>query len=1036
MRSSSLSAVFLKAQTQKRLRPTVLAFALACYHGLAALEAADAVSFNRQVRPLLSDRCFHCHGPDEASRKGKLRLDVRADAVREVIVPGASASSELVARITSSREEDRMPPSDSGVKALSEEEILLLRRWVDEGAVFERHWAFQPIRRPALPSVTDERWVRNPIDRFVLARLEQGQRGPNHEASPRALLRRLSLDLVGLPPNRQQLAGFERALSSDSERAYSQQVDGLLASKRYGERMAMVWLDAARYADTDGFQADATRSNWAWRDWVIEAYNRNLPFDQFTREQFSGDLLPDATPEQILATCFHRNHMANGEGGRDPEESRIDYVIDRVNTMGTVWLGLTLGCAQCHNHKFDPVSQKEYYQLNAFFNSVDEDGRAGGGAKPFLEYRSPFVGAGLQEARLWLGAKESEFDAATRTARQAFEDWLLRLPEAIGEGYRSWSPLSFSRMATTSESSIDRGDDEDVVISGVNPRHDDYVLHARSPGKRITGIRLEVLPRESGKGYSDSEDGHVILTNVKFGVQSPGQSQFEEIDVRGARADYENEKKGARDYGQFRDVLDDDPRTGWTTNGSDVTQPRVGVFEFVEPVTLDAAEELVVELRHRSLKGFGSIRRLRLSATSEAGPAVREVGVTPREAWASTKSQGLPSALRDRLWDEFVEDQGEYQRSRSARDAAVDRVESYVKANQVQKVMVLGERERARETHVLLRGVWDQKGDSVEPGFLSLLGKDSGGKKLTRRELADWLMDPENPLTARVTVNRYWQMYFGHGLVRTPEDFGRQGNPPTHPQLLDWLAAEFIESGWDIKQLQRLMVTSATYRQSSDASASLIQEDPENRLLARATRFRMPSWMIRDAALSTSGLLVHRLGGPPVYPHQPPGLWADSTMGRFHYRASVGQDLYRRSLYGFWRRSVGPALMFDASKRRVCQVRVTRTSTPLQALTLMNDRTFIEAGCHMALSDQRGGKPSIPSLFEAVLSRRATELELTELNAQFDEALSYYQRHPEAGHALLSGQPLSSRVELTPGRAALAIIGMTLLNLDEAITRQ
>ena len=992
----------------------------------------QAVSFNRDIRPLLSDRCFHCHGPDEGSREAKLRLDRREDAVASVVVPGDSLGSELVLRITSSDPDDIMPPPDSGTKPLSVDEVALLRKWIEQGADYERHWSFEPIERPALPKVLGEDWVRNPIDYFVLSRLEEAGLQPSQAASASMLARRVSYDLVGLPPEKSIAESLRR---ESGDRGYEQLVDSLLASKRYGERMAMVWLDAARYADTDGFQADATRNNWAWRDWVIEAYNNNMPFDQFTIEQFAGDLLEDATAEQILATCFHRNHMTNGEGGRDPEESRVDYVIDRVNTMGTVWLGLTLGCAQCHSHKFDPISQHEYYQLNAFFNSIDEDGRAGGGAKPFFEYESPFAGHGLAEARGWLRKKEAELAATETQARIEFEQWLTERRAEVESGHQTWTALPIEDLSTTSASEIRQRENGDVLVSGINPRHDDYVIHTRPRLQRVTGVRLEVLPLGEGKGYSEAEDGHVILTNVKFAIRRGEETQLTEIEVASAIADHENQKKGARDYGLFRDVLDDDPRTGWTTNGSDKTEPRIGVFAFAEPVFLAEDESLVVELRHRSLKGNCSLRRFRLSATDEAGPAVYGVEASPREALAAIVDgkRELSDELHERLWEEFAEDHRPFRTSWAAREAARGRVEDYQKAAKAQRVMVLKELRGPRETNVLIRGIWDQKGDVVQRGLPKALIREDGSAS-SRLELAEWLVDAANPLTARVTVNRYWQMYFGYGLVRTPEDFGMQGEPPTHPELLDWLAAEFIASGWDVKHMQRLIVTSATYRQTSDASTKAIKQDPENRLLARATRFRLPSWMIRDGALQASGLLVNRLGGPPVYPHQPPGLWADSTMGRFHYEPSVGGDLYRRSVYGFWRRSVGPALMFDASKRRVCQVRVTRTSTPLQALTLMNDQTFIEAAGELAARYRSSGEVGIDEVFESVMSRRPQDVELASLREQFDLAHRHYQAHPDEARLLLAQGTAKDGSD--PAEAALMLVAMTVLNLDEAITRQ
>lgn len=999
------------------------------------VRAQAPIDFARDVQPILSDNCYRCHGPDGGAREAGLRLDDRANAVSErdgvrAIVPGDPSASELIKRVRAASVSDRMPPAHTG-KTLTAEEITTLERWIAQGAPWGRHWSFVP---PVRPPVADE---VHPVDHFVRRRLRAAGLSPSPEADRRTLIRRLSFDLTGLPPSPSELRAF---LEDDEPGAYERLVDRLLASPHYGERMAMVWLDAARYADTDGYQQDATRSNWPWRDWVVDAYNQNMPFDEFTRLQFAGDLLDSPTPEQILATCFHRNHMTNGEGGRLAEESRIDYVIDRVNTFGTVFLGMTLGCAQCHDHKFDPVSQKEYYGLNAYFNSIDEDGRAGSGAKPYLQYRSKKVGPGLRAAKQWLSARKTALAAVEKEARKDFLRWRTeKIAAALGDPrHASWTTPTPRSVRATHGAKLRIANDGSVVASGPNARHDDYLIDVRPDRARITGFRLQVLPEKEGAPLSASPDGHFILTNLKVSVRSSGR-QFREIQIRSAVADYQAKKAGDKAYGPVRDVLDDDPRTGWTNRNSDPKEKRVAVFGFERPVALLESESLLVELHHRSLSGRANIRRFRLDFTSERGPTLARAGPTPMERVLEARGDihGHPALEKD-LLQQFLAERPEVQAARAKVNRARLRVDTYDRATRPVKVMVLRERKKPRTTHVLIRGAWDQKGEVVAPHVPQSLGK---GTPKDRLELANWLVDGQNPLTARVAVNRYWQMYFGVGLVRTPEDFGRQGAPPTHPDLLDWLAAEFVSSGWDVKHLQKLIVTSATYRQSSRMSPELLERDPDNRLLARAARFRLPSWMIRDAALRASGLLTTRRGGPPVFPYQPEGVWAAFSMGRFHYEHGVGDDLHRRSLYGFWRRLVAPTGMFDASKRRTCQIRVIRTNTPLQALTLMNDVTFVEAARVIAgriLKEVAGDDGvRVAHLFERITGRAPAPGESRELMTLLTRCRAHYATHPDEASALLSqgAAPNSAGVDAVE-QAAWSIVASTLFNLDETVTRE
>ncbi|MCA9228193.1 MAG: DUF1553 domain-containing protein, partial [Planctomycetales bacterium] len=613
-----------------------------------------------------------------------------------------------------------------------------------------------------------------------------------------------------------------------------------------------------------------------------------MPFDQFTVEQFAGDLLPDATLDQHLATCFHRNHMTNGEGGRDPEESRVDYVIDRVNTMGTVWLGLTLGCCQCHSHKFDPISQHDYYSLTAFFNSIDEDGRAGGGAKPYLKYKSPHVQRAIDEAQRVVEARKQVETAAKKQAVEEFEPWLAEQREQVVDGFEPWRILRANLLETVEGTLLTQEDDGTIQASGPNPRQDDYRITAsvtanaeatgtrpiqpneKPPtGVRVSGLRLEIFPHAShtdGK-LSRGASGEFILTDVKLQVKRRGQSQVRDIDIASAIADAEKGAKG-REYGLVKDTLDDDPRNGWTTETHDATQPHVAVFALAEPLYLADDEELLFVMLHRSTRGDANIGRFRLAVTDQPGPAVRSLDPMPLEELAATDfrvDQPLPAKLRDRLLAQFLSDHGRYQQVKSELDQANRQLAELKRAAGELNVMVLAERKEPRPTHILERGVWDKKGDVVQRRFPVALEKsdptsanDSTAAEtadsLTRLDLARWLVAQDNPLTARVVANHLWQICFGAGLVRTPEDFGLQGELPTHPELLDWLAVELIDCGWDLKHVLRIIVTSDTYRQSSAVAPDMLERDPENRLLDRGSRYRLPSWMIRDAALRDCGL--------------------------------------------------------------------------------------------------------------------------------------------------------------------------------------
>ena len=980
-----------------RTSATIIAILFACVSARAV-----EIDFNRDVRPILSDNCFACHGFDASSRKAKLRLDTREGATAEVIVPGKPEQSELMARIVSDDPDELMPPEESHKKPLSEKQVATLSEWIRQGAEWGEHWAFVAPEKAEVPAGA------HPVDHFVSERLAAEGLKMSPRAADHTLRRRLAFDLVGLPLEVAEIDADVEVL-----------VDELLASKHFGERLAMWWLDGARYSDTDGFQQDATRTNWPWRDWVVDAFNANMRFDQFTIEQFAGDLLAGATPEQVLATCFHRNHMTNGEGGRDPEESRVDYVLDRTNTTGTLFLGLTLGCTQCHDHKFDPISQVDYYSLSAFFDSIDEDGKAGSAAKPYMEYRSPYAARAAEEADTLVKQSSAVINALHELRLPAFEEWLAQQQVRVAGGFEAWEIAQPAALAAKEGSVLKSVGDGMILIGAQGPVQDDFIISVSETGlERITGVRLEVFPDASltdGK-LSHAADGEFILTNVKLQVGREGDTQVRDIALTNAVADV-NGKGRDKKYDNVSGTLDDDPRTGWTTRNHPADEPHRAVFELGEPLALGEGETLRIVLMHRSLEERALIGKFRLSLTDQRGDALRSLGRMPLERLAA--GEVPESDLRAKLLSQFLEDDTEYM-VEAARDAEVRRQAGEAKkASGNLKVMVLKEREKPRKTHVLERGVWDAHGDQVRPAVLpAVLKKPAVDDRL---QLARWIVSEQNPLTARVITNQIWQLLFGAGLVRTPNNFGLQGEVPTHPELLDWLAVEFVESGWNVKHLVKLIVTSETYRQSAVVSADLLERDPQNRLLARGARFRLPAWMLRDSLLANGGLLNPAHGGPPVFPYQPPGIWSDQFMGRFTYKPSLGPAAYRRTLYAFWRRSSAPTFLFDSAMRRTCEVTPRLTNTPLQALTLLNDRTALEAARALSVF-------GINEIYRRVLSRDATPAELAVCERQQQRALEFYKTDARAARKFSDGGDAEM--------AAMTLVANLILNLDEALTHE
>ena len=814
--------------------------------------ARAAIDFSREILPLLSDRCFACHGPDEKARKAGLRLDQPEGALGKgksgevAVIPKQAARSELFRRLISTDPDEVMPPPKSN-HPLSAQQVALIRQWIEEGAIWGKHWAYVLPQRPRVPPVTSQGSSegRNPIDAFIQARLAQEGLSPSPEATRATLVRRVTLDLTGLPPTPSEVASF---LEDPAAHAFERLVDRLLASRRYGERMAWDWLEAARYADSNGYQGDSDRTMWPWRDWVVEAFNENMPFDQVTVWQIAGDRLPAATQNQRIATGFLRNHMINGEGGRIAEENRIDYLFDQTETVATVWLGATFNCTRCHDHKFDPHTQRDYFRLLAFFDQTIVDG--GGG-----------------------------------------------------------NPQSPPNLLVPS-------------------------LDQAEKLKRLTS-ELELASEVTAH-----------FEGAKF-VRAKGKS------------------------------ADESPST--------------------QDLPKEIREPLKAFPRDRSVAGIEKL----MAHWKESDPGYFKV----------------LDSLRDR---------------RRGRDSL---------EQSIPKVMVMDDMKTPRTTRMLERGSYLKLGPAVSVGLPSAIASGVPLTQSNRLDLARWLVSPENPLTARVSVNRLWQGLFGVGLVKTSEDFGVQGEKPSHPDLLDWLAVDFVASGWDVKRLMRLMVTSATYRQSSRIAATLLERDPENRLLARGPRYRMPSWMIRDVTLAAAGLLTERVGGVAVRTYQPSGVWEEATFGNKRYEQDHGDSLYRRSLYIFWRRILGPTLFFDVASRQSCTVRTPRTNVPLHALLTLNDTGFVEASRVLAEHALEGvdlaEATRVDRVFKAVLGRNASSEERSVLLRGLAGHRVRFAATLKAADALLGVGERAVMAEVNPVElAAWTVVCSTVLNLDEALSKE
>jgi len=1030
---------------------------------IAADVVADKLEFGRDVRAILSNNCFKCHGPDEKQRQAGLRLDQKEGATTKLesgkvgIVAGKWSDSEIIARLTTDNADLKMPPPSSG-KKVSPEQIGTLKRWIDEGAEYKPHWAFVTAVRPEVPKVVDDSWIKNPIDRFVLEKLNKAGLKPSPQADKVTLIRRLTFDLTGLPPTPAEVDAY---IADNSPEAYDKLVERLFNSARHGEHQARYWLDAARYGDTHGLHLDNERSLWPYRDWVIGAFNRNLPFDQFTVEQLAGDLLPNATQEQRIASGFNRCNVTTSEGGSIDDEVRVRYAVDRTEAIGTVWLGLTIGCSVCHDHKFDPITQKEFYQLYAFYGSTADAAMDGNALLPPPVIKLPSA----EHA-----AKFKAIDDELAAVRKQISEEVARIEytePAPAEGKPNGEPKEFVWIDDAAPSGAQlQGDSPWEFVTKPAP-----VFSGEKSTKRtgtamsqhfFTGATAPLKVGEGDKLFAycyldpDNPPKTVMLQwndgawehrafwgedKIAFGTGDvPGHRRLGDLPKLGEWVRLEVD---AAHVGLPAGKL----INGWafTQFGGTMYWDKAGI---VTRTPQDGAgfESLLVWETYEKAQAQSKVPQpirdaIKLEAdkrNDDQKKQIREYFLTNIYA----KSQPLLAPLNTKI--ETLNKQ------RADIDGAIP------------STMVMADMPQLRETNILIRGAYNKKGDKVTHGVPAALGgKLPEGAPVNRLGLAKWLVDPAHPLSSRVTVNRFWQQFFGRGLVKTSEDFGVQGEWPTHPELLDWLATEFqtptartlvenseaaVPKNWDMRHILRLIVTSNTYRQSSHVLADLVKRDPENMLLARGPRFRFDAEVIRDAALFTSGLLVEKVGGKSVKTYQPDGLWEavafqGSTTSVF--KRDSGEALYRRSMYTFWKRTSPPPQMttFDAPSREVCTVRRPRTNTPLQALATMNDVQYVEASRHFARRMLLEGGSTYPDRlthgFRLVTGRKPSSAELEILVALYQEHHAHYQTKADEAVKLLSIGESKRDESLNPSEyAAMTMVGNLLLNLDETLTKE
>jgi hypothetical protein len=1050
-------------------RPTRTIIVLCSVLTATARAEPKTVRFDRDIRPILSDKCFHCHGPAEGAREADLRLDLQEHAFagrdeNPAFKAGDLANSAVWLRISSDDESERMPPPESN-KTLTPEQIKLIKRWIEEGAEWTEHWSFTAPKRADLPEVAKQAWVRGAIDHFILARLEQEGLDPSDEADRRTLIRRVSFDLTGLPPNP---ANVEKFVNDESADAYERVVDRLLGSRHYGERMALTWLDAARYGDTSVHHADGPRNMWAWRDLVVQSFNQNQPFDQFSTEQLAGDLLPEATMKQRIASGFNRNNGTTDEGGAIAEEYRVEYAVDRVKTTSTVWLGLTMECGQCHEHKYDPISQEEYYRFYAYFNVSADAGMQtrNGNAQPVVDVLNPESEQRLPKLREQLANQKKAIADHRAAIEPEFQEWIkLKEAEAIDKSLDELPKNPLLHFALDEGQGGEVGDSVEAKRKGTVKGKPQWAAARFGQGLKLDGNTFVDLgglgdfertdsfsyggwvladPKPSGAVVARMDDGNkhrgydLLLSGGHIEVHIIHRWPDNAIKVRTKQplsagkwqhvfATYDGASKAAG----ITIYVDGQPRE-WDIQQDGLTE----TIRTKKPLHIGSRNPggrlkgIVDDVRVYSRK----LSAKEVQALAHSNP-IAPILVLP----ADKRTKEQVATLREYY---LANDDAKYGELLAQRDKL--KAEEAGLHKPLTNVMVMKDMPKPRETFVLLRGAYDSPTkNKVQPGTPSILPPPPPETPQNRLGLARWLFQADHPLTARVAVNRYWQMLFGTGLVATPEDFGSQGEFPSHPELLDWLAVDFRESGWDVKRMIKQIVMSATYRQTSNVPKDLLERDPSNRLLARGPRFRLQGEFIRDNALAISGLLNFKMGGPGVKPYQPSGLWAEVGLGgNPKFSQDHGDKLYRRSIYTYWKRSAPPPNMqlFDAPTREKCIVWRARTNTPLQALVTLNDIQFVEASRNLAQRIIKEGGESPQQRFAfaylMALSREPRESEQQVALDVYSASLKRFREDAEAAKKLLAvGESKRDESLDAAEHAAWTIIASMILNLNETLTR-
>ncbi len=1010
--------------------------------GAAHAQSASAkVDFNRDIRPILSENCYQCHGPDKNQREAELRLDVkdglfanRGEKPSEkyaIVAAGQPAKSALFNRITTTDKDEHMPPADSG-RALTNREIELIQRWIEQGADYQGHWAYLKPTPTKPPADADTKLVANDVDRFVLAKLKERGLPPSGRAGKATLIRRLSFDLVGLPPTSAQVDEF---VNDDSPQAYEKLVDRLLASPHFGERMAMYWLDLVRYADTNGIHGDNHRDVAPFRDYVINAFNNNKPFDQFTIEQLAGDLLPQPTIETKVASGYNKLLMTTREGGAQAKEYTAKYAADRVRNASSVWMGATMGCSECHDHKYDPYKTKDFYSFAAFFADVKETAVGTQSEKlavPTEEHQNR-----LKQIEQSLAALKKQFETPTPQLQADQATWEQATRAELAAESAGWIATKPEKLESKGGATLRLQDDLSVLATGKNPPTEIYSAALNTDLEKVTGIRLEALAHPSLAAKSLSRaNGNFVLTEFEVEVVSLDNPKPQPVKIAAAVADFSQ-----KDF-PVANAIDEKPNTGWAVAGHVKKVPkRQAVFTFAKPIAGGLGTTLHVRLKHESMFKNHNIGRFRLSLTTAKKPSLKAGGL-PTDIVKALQADPAKQTLAEKvqLTKHFRDTAPEFA---ALRKQIADTQKQQADTVKAAPTTLISMSIKPRTMRVLPRGNWlDDSGEIVSPAVPAFLPQLKAKDRANRLDLANWMVDKNNPLVARVFVNRLWKLMFGRGIVSTLDDFGSQGKWPTHPRLLDWLALEFVESGWDVKHMLKLMAMSATYQQTSNDGAELRNKDPYNNWLARQGRFRLDAEMVRDNALSVSGLLVKTIGGRSVKPYQPLGYWAHLNFPKRVYQPDTGENQYRRGLYTYWARTfLHPSLLaFDATTREECTVERPRSNTPLQALVLLNDPTYVESA--RALAERiihAGGKDAnqrIEFAYREALSRKPRPQELALLTSLQQQHLEQYQADPDAAKAFNSVglRAVPAGVDAAE-LASWTSVARVILNLHETITR-